>query len=250
MNLRRQAVMATVLLGLSVLASADEKAKPKETGSRDVDSGSFAIMMNGQRVATETFSIHQGPSGSVATGQFKTESGVQNQSSLSAEMELTPAGDLKRYEWKELAPGQARASVLPSNDFLTERIAKNPKDKPEEQPFMLPASTSILDDYFFSHRQILIWRFLATACKQENGQVKCPANQVTQFGALNPQQRAGMQVSLEFTGRDKAKIRGVEQEYNRFVLKSDNVEWILWVDDQFKLQRILIPSENTEVIRD
>jgi hypothetical protein len=247
-NFRRQVVCALMLLPVTVLAHAGDKSKPAT--AQNVDAGSFGVFVNGQRVATETFSIQQGPAGSIATAQFKTEGNVQNQSALSAEMEMTASGDLKKYEWKELSPGQARATVMPSNDFLTEHVIKSPKEKPEEQPFMLPASTSILDDYFFSHRQILVWRFLATTCKQENGQVKCPANQRTLFGALNPQQRAAMQISLEFTGRDKAKIRGTEQEFNRFVLKSDGSEWVMWVDDQFKLQRIVIASDNTEVVRD
>jgi len=249
-NFRRQSFSVTLLLSFSLLAGAGDKSKPKDSTGQNVDSGSFGVFVNGQRMATETFSIQQGPAGSVATAQFKTEGNAQNQSSLSAEMEMTPTGELKKYEWKELSPGQARATVMPSNDFLTERVMKTPKDKPEEQPFMLPSSTSILDDYFFSHRQILVWRFLASACKQENGQVKCPANQKTLFGALNPQQRAAMQISLEFTGRDKTKIRGAEQDYNRFVLKGDGSEWVMWVDDQFKLQRILIESDHTEVLRD
>lgn len=250
MNCRQCVIGFTLLLSIAINASAGDKPKPKEVAGQNVDSGSFGVFVNGQRIATETFSIQQGAAGSISTAQFKTEAGAQNQSSLSAEMEMTSSGDLKKYEWKELSPGQARATVMPSNDFLTERIVLSPKDKPEERPFMLPSSTTILDDYFFSHRQILIWRFLASACKQENGQVKCPANQKTLFGTLNPQQRAPMQVSLEYTGRAKSTIRGTEKEYNRFVLRSDAGEWVLWVDDQFKLQKIEIPSDKTEVIRD
>jgi len=247
-NLRKQIIGAMALLWFVVPAGAGDK--PKEIPGKNVDSGAFGVFVNGQRVATETFSIQQGPAGSVATGQFKTESGAPNQTSVSAEMEISPNGDLKKYEWKELSPGQAKATVAPANDFLTERVILSPKDKPEERPFMLPSSTTILDDYFFSHREILVWRFMASACKQENGQVSCPANQKTLFGTLNPQQRAPMQVSLEFTGREKTTIRGNEKEYNHFVLKSDSGEWILWVDDQFKLQKIEIPSDKTEVVRD
>jgi hypothetical protein len=249
-NLSRKLGTLIVLVAVAVLASAGDKSKPKETAGQPVDSGSFGVFVNGQRIATETFSIQQGPTGSIATAQFKTESNSPNQSSLSAEMQMSAAGDLQKYEWKELSPGQARATVMPSNDFLTERVTMSPKAKPEEKPFMVPASTSILDDYFFSHRQILIWRYLASACKQENGQVKCPADQKTLFGVLNPQQRAAMQVSLEFTGRDKATIRGTEKEYNKFILRSDGGEWVMWVDDQFKLQRIVIDSDHTEVVRD
>jgi len=38
----------------------------------------------------------------------------------------------------------------------------------------------------------------------------------------------------------------------RLNLKDDSGEWVLWLDDQdrFKLVRILVASDNTEVVRD
>jgi hypothetical protein len=236
-----------ILLSLSALALAGDK--PKE-GMKVVDSGSFGIFINGRRVATETFNIQQGPSGSVTSSEFKTDQGNASQTSQSSELELSASGEIRKYEWKELSPGKAQATIVPANEFLTEKIKKTQEDKPEEQPFLLPASTSILDDYFFSQRQILIWRYLATTCKQENGQLKCPTSQQTQFGTLNPQQRSSQSVSLQYTGRDKATVKGAQQELNRFVLRSEGSDWVIWVDDQFKLQRIAIANENTEVIRD
>jgi hypothetical protein len=55
---------------------------------------------------------------------------------------------------------------------------------------------------------------------------------------------------VEFQGRDKVSIRGAEQELNKFVLRSEGGEWTMWLNDQFKLQKILVPAEATEVIRD
>jgi hypothetical protein len=242
----------TVFCGVAaviVSASALAGDKPKD-GMKIVDSGSFGVFMNGRRVATETFSIQQGPSGSIATSEFKTEQGNSSQTSQTSELDLSSSGDIRKYEWKELSPGKAQATVVPANEFLTEKIKKTQDDKAEEQPFLLPASTSILDDYFFSQRQILIWRYMATTCKDEKGDIKCPANQRTQFGTLNPQQRSSQSVSLEYTGRDKTNLKGTDQELNRFVLKSESSDWVLWVDNQFKLQRIAIPNENTEIVRD
>jgi len=232
---------------VSAVALAGDK--PKD-GMKIVDSGSFGVFISGRRVATETFSIQQGPNGSIATSEFKTDQGNSSQTSQSAELDLSSSGDIRKYEWKELSPGKAQATVVPANEFLTEKIKKTQDDKAEEQPFLLPASTSILDDYFFSQRQILIWRYMATTCKDEKGEIKCPANQRTQFGTLNPQQRSSQSVSLEYTGRDKTALKGTDQELNRFVLKSESSDWVLWVDNQFKLQRIAIPNENTEVVRD
>jgi hypothetical protein len=131
-----------------------------------------------------------------------------------------------------------------------ERSSNNPQGKPEEQPFLLPSSTSILDDYFFIHREILTWRFLATGCRQDKGQVQCPVNQKAQFGTLNPHARASMPISMEFNGKESVNVRGTARELNRFTLKSEAGDWGLWLDDQFKLIRILIPSDNTEVVRD
>jgi hypothetical protein len=80
--------------------------------------------------------------------------------------------------------------------------------------------------------------------------VSCPQNQQVKFGVINPHQRASLLVSIAYTGKEKIPVRGVERELNHFLLKSDAGEWSLWLDDQFKLVRILVPSDNTEVVRD
>ncbi|HWX93156.1 MAG TPA: hypothetical protein VNY29_11050 [Terriglobales bacterium] len=244
------AIISVGLTGILLMpvVNAGEKDKPKD-GEQMVDSGSFGVFMNGRRVATETFSVQQTANGSVVSSQFKTDDAA-NKAAQSSELQLTPGAEIRKYEWKELSPGKAQATVAPNNDFLMEHISAGPDDKPVEQPFLLPASTSILDDYFFIHREILIWRYLATACKQEKGAIQCPASQKTQFGTMNPHQRSSVPLSLEFTGRDKVTIRGVDRELNKFVLRSEGGDWTMWVDDQFKLQRILIASDATEVVRD
>lgn len=223
-------------------------SKEKNPSSQTIDSGTFGVFVNGRRVATESFSIQQGSSGSVANSKFKTDAG--DNAEQTSELQLTSAGDLLKYEWKEQSPGNAQAVVMPNNDFLMERATNNPKGKEEEHPFLLPASTSILDDYFFVQREILAWKYLATGCRRENGQVQCPVNQKVQFGTLNPHSRSSMLVSLEFTGKDKVAVHGVDRELNHFTLRSDAGEWAMWLDDQFKLVRIFIPADNTEVVRD
>ena len=61
-----------------------------------------------------------------------------------------------------------------------------------------------------------------------------------------------MSISLELVGREKVQINGSERDLLRLNLKDDAGQWFLWVDDQnsFKLMRIVIASENTEVVRD
>jgi hypothetical protein len=237
--------MAVALTTPFMAAAADQK----DMGNQMVDSGTLGVFMDGKRIATETFSIEQSATGSVISSQFKTEEG-QDKAAQTSELQLAPNGDIRKYEWKEISPGKAQATVAPSSDYLMEHISGTPNEKAEDQPFMLPASTSVLDDYVFIHREVLVWRYLATACKREQGSVKCPVNQKTQFGAINPHQRSSLPLSVEFQGRDKVSIHSAERELNKFVLHSEGGDWTMWLDDQFKLQRILVAADATDVVRD
>jgi len=244
--LRRSVLAGFAICCLGVLwAWAKEKEKPQPPAEA-VDSGSFGVYSSGHRVATETFSIRQGAEGSVVTSEFKTEQGEQK-AAQSSELDLTPSVELRRYTWKEVLPGKMEATVEPSDTFLVEHFG-NPGEKPGEQSFLLPASTSILDDYFFVQREVLAWKYLATACRRDKGPLQCPQQKV-QFGTLNPHSRSSMAVSIESTGRDKLTIRGTEREFNRFVLRSENGDWAFWLDDQLKLVRLLADN-GTEVVRD
>jgi len=222
---------------------------PKPSAGKTVDSGSFGVFMNGQRVATETFSIRQDDAGSSVVSDFKTETGM-DKAAQNSELELDAKGNLKNYEWKETSPGQSQASVFPANDFLTERFSKSPQDKPHEQPFLLPSSTTILDDYFLIQREVLVWKFLATTCKQENGQISCPLKQSVQLGTLNPHTRQSMPVGVQYSGREKISIHDAQRELIRLDVTSEVGSWALWLDDQLKVQRILDLGSNTEIVRD
>ena len=236
------------LLAASTIVGASDK-DDKAAAAQMVDSGSFGVFMNGRRVATENFTIHQSNTGSSIVSDFKSEAGTDKAEQRS-EWQMSPSGELRKYEWKEISPGQAQAVVLPNQEFLIERFKAGPQDKEVEQPFMMPASTSLLDDYFFVQREVLAWKYLASSCKQDKGALQCPLKQHVQFGALNPHARSSSSVTLEFTGKEKITLRGAEVELNRLDLKGDSGTWSLWLDDQFKLQRILIAGENTEVVRD
>lgn len=238
-----------LILATSITAPAHDKDKQKESSVKDVDSGALGIFMGGRRVATETFSIRQSNSGSVIQSEFKSEQGADTALQTS-QLDLTLAGEIRKYEWKETSPQKMQAEVVPNDQFLLERTTTNSNDKPAEQPFLLPASTSILDDYFFIQREVLLWRYLATGCRQDKGQLKCPLHQHAQFGTLDPHSRSSMPVTVEFSGRETVPIHGAQVELSRFDLKSDAGDWAIWLNDQFKLMRIVIPDENTEVVRD
>jgi hypothetical protein len=237
-----------LILTLAASSPASARSKGAEQGSKVVDSGTFSILIDGRKVGTETFSIRQLPDVSIASSEIKIDDGT-HKARQTSEFRLTPHGELQRYEWRELAPGKSEIVVESKDEFLVEHITSE-KDKKFEQPFLLPASTLILDDFFFSHREILIWRYLASICKPVNGVTQC-ASQKSQFGVIVPRQHASSVISIEYVGRDSVPFHGGQPELSHFRLTSDDFDvWDLWLDDNKKLVRILIASTKTEVVRD
>ena len=235
-------------LGICGTAPAKEKAKAKQPSAEMVDSGTFGVFTSGTRVATETFSIQQSASGSVISSQFKSAQG-EHSAEQSSELQLTPSAELRRYEWKETSPETMTATVAPNDAFLIERYTSGANNKTNEQNFLLPASTSILDDYFFVQREVLAWKYLASACKKDNGRLSCPLHQKTQFGVLNPHARSSMPVAIEFAGTEKLTVHGTERELNKLLLTSETGDWAFWLDDGFKMIR-LVNDSGTEIVRD
>ena len=244
---RLRRVTVIVLAGTALLCAADKKDTPKAPVKRLVDSGSFGVFVKGQRVVTETFSVRQDGGDSVVKSQLQ-ENGPSAAAGQTSELQMGGNGELLRYTWGD---GTGSLVVTPSNEFLLEKIYTSPSAKPAEQPFLMPNTSAILDNNFFIHREVLAWRYLAADCQTENGALKCKQGPV-EFGVLVPQDRTSMRVRMELVGREKVMIRGTQRELLRLDLKGESFSWALWLDDkdQFKLMRVLIADDNTEVVRD
>lgn len=225
----------------------DKKEKAKAAAEQAVDSGAFGVFVKGQRVITESFTIEQHSGVSIIKAQLKETAGTD--AKQKSDLEFTGDGALVRYEWSQNAGGSI--SVMPSNDFLIEKILSSSTAKAAEQPFLMPSTSVILDNNFFVHREILAWRYLAADCKNEGGNLKCQQGPV-EFGVLVPQDRTSMRIRMELVGKEKVTIRGAQRDLLRLNLSGENMDWSLWLDDQdhFKLMRVAIPADDTEVVRD
>ena len=244
----RGLIAVVVACSLSAGASnKDKKDKAKPGSPQAVDSGSFGVFIKGQRVATETFSVEQQNGISDIKAQLKQPDA--SSADQKSELRVTSGGELLRYEWSNDSGGSL--TVMPNNDFLIEKITSSATAKPAEQPFLMPSTSVILDNNNFVQREVLIWRYLAADCKSEGGALKCQQGPV-EFGCLVPQDRTSVRVRAELVGKEKVAIRGAERELLRINLTGEGFEWALWVDaqDQFKLIRVAIPADNTEVVRD
>lgn len=231
---------------LSVALHADEKAKVNA-----VDAGSFGILVNGSRVATETFRIEQRSGSSFVISELKLEGGEDKKAAQSAELEMAANGFLKKYIWKEIRPGNAQIVITPQDEsFLAVRISESSTAPARDLTHALSAATSIMDDNFFSQMQVLAWKYMAAGCRvAANGQNECVWEK-RQLPILNPHQQESLLVTMEFTGEQRFKLKGVEHVLKAFKLKGETGEWSLWFNEENKLVRVVITAENTEVVRD
>jgi hypothetical protein len=235
--------IAFVLAGLLLLSVP---SLAKDSGNQ-VDSGTFGIMVNNRRMATETFSVQQQSNGnSVVTSQFKDGSGAALQNS---ELQLTPNGALLSYEWHETAPEKSSIKVVPDGEFLRQTVVAKPGEKPAETPFLIPPTSPILDNNFFVHREILAWRYLSSSCTQETAGLKCGPGE---FGVLVPQGRSSSRITITPIGDEKVKVGAVEQTLLHINLKGEDGEWSLWLNtkDHYKLVKVTKTGEAVEIIRD
>jgi hypothetical protein len=263
-----KSVIARIILfglftGANGLHAGDKDKAAEKLESKTVDSGSFGLYIGGKRIGTESFKIEQHSDYSVASAQLKVDDG-NVQAAQSAEMRVGPNGDLKSYSWHATLPRVEEASVEPRDQLLVEHIV--PADqKKMDVPHILPLSTVILDNNFFSQREVLLWRYLATACvwKQKDGQgLLCgPGN----FAILVPQQHLSASAIVEVIGVDKVMVKGTERQLNKIALRigdpkqlvlmngqseAESGQWLLWADDNYKIIKITVSGSNFEVVRD
>ena len=251
------------VLVFSVLATTSVFAKghpqqPADSG-KIWDSGSFGVFVNGRRVATEKFEIQQKEGSSVTVSQFKMQRG-KVKADQTAEMELTPSGNLLTYTWHALRQKKEETRVDFKNQLLVEHVMPDDQKELDIKHF-LPASTVILDDNFFSQREVLLWHYLAM-CSRNGGDLACkPAT----FAVLIPQQHISLDAEMRLLGQEKAAVKGVEQEFMKVELdmrapqqvfwmnekpNSADMKWILWVDQSYKIVKITVPGTNVQVLRD
>ncbi len=228
-----------------IALSAPAIAAEKKPVGKVVDSGSFGIFVAGRRIGTEKFQIEQQAGTNIATAELTVDDG-QTKARQTSELKLAANGDVQRYTWRELSPGKGESVVEPKDEFLDERITAGGSAKPEELPYLLSRSTIILDDYFFSQRQLLAWRYMADAC---GAQAECKPPRAA-FPVLIPRQRTSAVANVEYAGREKIRLAGAERELDRFNLQVEDAAWAMWFDQDHKLVRILIPADSVEVVRD
>lgn len=260
-----RAIIINIILVAFVTAGSlhagDKDKTPEKLERKVVDSGTFGIFVAGKRIGTEKFKIEQGPEFGVVTAELKVSDG-HGEAVQRTEMRVTPAGELRFYSWHSTSPEVEEASVEPQKELLIEHVVFADQKK-KDIPHMLTPTTVILDNNFFSQREVLLWRYLQTGCvwKEGQGRMCGPSS----YAVLVPQDHTSSNATLDYVGRGKVTVNGVEKVLDKVSLRlgdpkqvvmldgqaaTEPGQWLLWVDDQFKIVKITIVGSNFEVVRD
>ncbi|MDR3764581.1 MAG: hypothetical protein P4M01_10835 [Acidobacteriota bacterium] len=237
------AAAAVFLLATSLVAGT----KPAPKNATVVDEGTFGIFQNGLRTATEQFTIQQYATHSTTSVTLTAEG--KERFEQSCELTMLPDGTFSHYEWKETAPEKSTSSVELGDQVLILHSSNEDGKAIKDQQFFLTPATFILDDYFFSTREVLLWRYLASSCRPASGGMNTCNLARQRVPILVPRQRLSAQVFIEFKGYEDMPLNGHPEHLRHFVIETDGPEWHLWMNEEQKVLRISIPSANTEILR-
>lgn len=243
----------TLLLGLTLVLSAfsaaqSSKDKAPAADAKTADSGSFSILVRGKRVATETFRIEQRGPENVITSELKFDDGA-TKATQTAEMQIGSNGNLKRYAWKETSPSKMEVVVEPQDaDFLVAHVTDDKGTKDNVHP--LSAFTSIVDANFFSQLELLMWKFVAMGCQTTpNGLSQCDFKD-KKLPILYPRDQQSGMIGIEYAGKQKFRWKNKDTDCTTFKIVGEGVNYTVFLDNQSRLVRVLIPDDGTEVVRD
>jgi hypothetical protein len=196
-------MIASILAGLLLLA-------PVVT-----ESGRFTIRQNGKTIGTEEFSIRKMDKGYSVEGRTRLDGDT---TTLTSRMELDENLVPTTYEYSRGGKGSIRVKV----DSKASELIINENGKDSDTNFHYPPGASIVDNNFFHHYVVLLYR------------VKSAEQSLAIFV---PQD---MQVGL-------AKVKSSGK--NTYALEVGAVKLEATVDDQGRLLRLAVPSAKVVVER-
>lgn len=241
-------VSLALLLSACYVLPKDQGKNTENKKKEAVDSGSFSVYLDNKRIATEKFTIEQQAGEGILTAAISLDDGT-TRAEQTSEMRVGADGNLRLYHWRYTLPTQEESTVEPKDELLLEHVTTG-DGKKRDVPYILPLSTVILDDNFFSHRELLIWRYLAVGCIRKDAQLHCGPSH---FGTLVPHQHSASAATVELLGPDTITVKGAQRQLNKVKVDADGVQWLIWLDDpenRYKVIKMAIPSSNIEVLRD
>ena len=196
------------------------------------DKGKFKILVAGHSVGSEEFDLASNGSNWVAHGVTEIQS-AQGATHVTGTLTFRPDGIPVRYEWA--TDGAKKASAVVGFDGPTATIELHlSNSKPFTQQFTFTSPhIAILDDNLYDQYAVLAQMY----DWQKKG--------VQNFSVLVPQELTPGPVTVESLGKQDAGGKSLEE----LRVKTSDNEIDLFLDGS-RLDRIIVPSANAEIVRE
>jgi len=229
-NSLSKAIVFTFLICLGILAASPLYSQKNTSNSFSEDKGKLAIMIGGQSVGTEEFSISRDGDQWVARGTTEYH-GQSGSNKVIGELRLNSAGAPLKYVWN--TEGEKKASSTTVFNGLTAQISLELGGKPVSQDFTFTSPVVVLDNNLYHQYEVL--------ARVYNWAAGGPQN----FAVLIPQQQTPGMLTAEMRG--PAILDGAR--YEQLAVHTSNLDLMLYLDSAHRLMRLSVPAANAEIRR-
>jgi hypothetical protein len=222
----------TLLLACEILGARPLLSQKTTANVFSEDKGKLAIVINGQTVGTEDFSISRNGNQWVARGttDFRGQSG---ENKVVGELHLNAAGAPLSYVWS--SEGDKKATSTTTFDGMTAKISLDvgKGGEPYRQDFTFAAPVVVLDNNLYHQYEILAHVY------------DWAAGGIQNFAILIPQEQSPGMITVE--SRGAATVDGVR--YEQLAVHTPALELTLYLDAAHRLMRLSVPAAKAEVRR-
>jgi len=207
-------------------------ASPAANSIFTKDKGKFRILVNGQEAGKEEFETSPSGDNWVARGTAEVQS-PQGATRVTGTLELRPDGTPLHYEWSAQGPKKAAATIN-FNGTVANIELRLEGMRPFSQAFTFSSPrVAVLDNNLYHHYAILARLY---DWNQKGAQT---------FSVLVPQEMTPGTVTVESLGKQESGGGKLEE----LRVKTEDLEIDLFLDGA-RLQRLVSPSANAEIVRE
>jgi hypothetical protein len=196
------------------------------------DKGNFKILVNGQQMGKEEFEISPNGGNWVAKGTSEIQS-TEGVTHVSGTLQLHADGTPVSYEWATQGAKKASATINFSGPTATIELRLEGR-RPFTQQFTFESpQIAVLDNNLYYQYAVLARLY----DRDKKG--------VQTFAVLVPQELTPGSVTVESLGEQNGNSG---KKLEELVVKTEDLEVDLYLDGA-RLERIVAPSTNAEIIR-
>jgi len=197
-----------------------------------VERGTFEILLGGQKIGTETYEIQSRETEIEVRGWVELSLNGQSLKQTTT-LILSPAFQLRRYEWQQQAPKQTFARVQFDGTKASMEFPLT-ADTLDQREFLFETpDLVVLDNNVFHHYLFLLRRYDFSRGGPQPVRI------------LIPQEVLPALVTLE----DKGEETQAGSRLRCLVMTSEDNQVWLWLDENRQLVRLSVPQAKVEVVR-